>query len=323
MPESKSSSLCHRFCRFEISRRRSDRSSSDILSASEGISVFASSGCSQHSEPVWFHVSQRQGVQYRVLRQGERTELRPLELGKILLGAEQALDGFDVLLLREAREVVEIGERLVQDPVQWRIGQPCPASSGEVSSPPCSSSKGGAYSVSLTFLRSLRRLVTSALRTSDASDSVSVSTLWNSPRFSVAVASSLPACGGLGREALGCDMATGDALRMRQAGREAIVRGRERSSDGDRAREGVSERSVSACAEAARKWEKGKSKHEAGVCWSSRSGGGQLNLWGATSGACLHRRLCLSHPHSPVALTCRATHSYRPRIACETMRISP
>lgn len=60
-----------------------------------------------------------------------------------------------------------------------------------------------AYSVSFTFFRSVRRLATSALRTSAASERVRVSTFWNSPRLSVVEASSLPGGGGLGREVRG------------------------------------------------------------------------------------------------------------------------
>lgn len=57
-----------------------------------------------------------------------------------------------------------------------------------------------AYSVSLTFLRSIRRFDTRALMTSAASDSVRVSTSWNSPRLMVVDASSLPAAIALARE---------------------------------------------------------------------------------------------------------------------------
>ena len=42
----------HRFCSLEISSRSSCKSSSLILSVSDGISVLASSAFSQHSDPV-------------------------------------------------------------------------------------------------------------------------------------------------------------------------------------------------------------------------------------------------------------------------------
>lgn len=57
-----------------------------------------------------------------------------------------------------------------------------------------------AHSVSLMFLRSIFRLATSALMTREASDSVRVSTCWNSPRFRTLDASSLPGGGGFGRD---------------------------------------------------------------------------------------------------------------------------
>lgn len=45
----------------------------------------------------------------------ERTDLRPLELVQVLVRAEQALDGLDVLLLLEARKGVEVVDGLGED----------------------------------------------------------------------------------------------------------------------------------------------------------------------------------------------------------------
>jgi len=52
----------------------------------------------------------------------QAAELRALELGQLLVRREQPLDRLDVLLALEAREVVEVLERLVQHPAA--AGQP-------------------------------------------------------------------------------------------------------------------------------------------------------------------------------------------------------
>lgn len=120
--------------------------------------------------------------------------------------AQQAFHGLHVLLLRKPSKVIKITQRLVQHPVRLV---------SEVSSVVV---HGEAHSVSLTFLRSLRRFATRAFNTSEASERVRVSTFWNSPRFSTAEASSLPGGGGLGREVL-FDMVDGG-----RGGNEAEVR---------------------------------------------------------------------------------------------------
>lgn len=81
-----------------------------ILSASDGIRVFASSAFSQHSEPR----SMSAGPPPRILLLNGRTQLRALKLGQVLVCAEEALYSLDILLLRESGEMVEVGEGLVK-----------------------------------------------------------------------------------------------------------------------------------------------------------------------------------------------------------------
>lgn len=50
----------------------------------------------------------------RILLLNGRTQLRALKLGQVLVGAEEALYGLDILLLRESGEMVEVGEGLVK-----------------------------------------------------------------------------------------------------------------------------------------------------------------------------------------------------------------
>lgn len=124
------------------------------------------------------------------------------------MSTEQTLHSLDVLLLSESRKVIQVVERLIQHPTNQVISRLAirrrerpifPLASSCVSSIPLGKQEF-TYSVSLTFLRSFRRFATSALRTSAASESVRVSTCWNSPRFSDAEASSLPGGGGFGRD---------------------------------------------------------------------------------------------------------------------------
>ena len=44
------------------------------------------------------------------------TKLCPLELLEVLMRAEETLHGLDTLLLPESREVIEVAERLCEDP---------------------------------------------------------------------------------------------------------------------------------------------------------------------------------------------------------------
>lgn len=46
------------------------------------------------------------------------TQLCAFKLGKILVCAEKTLDSFYVLLLRESRKVIEVGESRVQHPIR-------------------------------------------------------------------------------------------------------------------------------------------------------------------------------------------------------------
>ena len=96
----------------------SSRSSSLILSVSEGIRVLASSAVSQHKEPEALCMSKMTFSSTLLLVRAERqrlTQLCPFELLHILVCAEQTLNGFDILFLAESCKVIEVGKSVVKD----------------------------------------------------------------------------------------------------------------------------------------------------------------------------------------------------------------
>lgn len=83
------------------------RSTSEILSWSEGMSVLASSAVSQQRVPGGMSATAT-----ATATGGERTELGALKASKVVAGAQQIVNRVAVLAVLEAREDVEVGAHL-------------------------------------------------------------------------------------------------------------------------------------------------------------------------------------------------------------------